>query len=39
MHQLELIGGDSALIAEEMQKRKAELFPTDKQWDPNDFAS
>lgn len=38
MH-LEKIGGESALIAEEMKKRKAALFPAGKTWDPNNFAS
>ena len=32
-------GGDSALIAVEMQKRKAELFPEDVAWDANKFES
>jgi transcriptional regulator len=36
---LEQQGGDSALIAIEMQKRKAELFPPGVEWDENKFDS
>jgi transcriptional regulator len=35
--QLEQQGGNSALIAEEMQKRMEELFPPDAVWDPDRF--
>ena len=36
---LEQQGGDSALIAIEMQKRKAELFPPGVEWDESKFDS
>ncbi len=36
---LEQLGGDSALIAIEMQKRKAELFPPGVEWDESRFDS
>jgi transcriptional regulator len=36
---LEEQGGDSALIALEMKKRKAELFPIGKEWDASKFDS
>lgn len=36
---LEEQGGNSALIAEEMRKRKAELFPTGDEWDASKFDS
>lgn len=36
---LEEQGGSSALIAEEMIKRKAELFPTGAKWDATKFDS
>jgi transcriptional regulator len=36
---LEQQGGDSALIAIEMQKRKAELFPPGVEWDESRFDS
>lgn len=32
-------GGDSALVAEEMRKRKAELFPEGSEWDASKFDS
>jgi len=37
--QLEKLGGDSALIAEQMKKRKEKLFPPDVEWDSNKFLS
>lgn len=36
---LEQQGGGSSLIAAEMQKRKAELFPAGIEWDENKFDS
>lgn len=36
---LEEQGGESALIALEMRKRKAELFPPGKEWDTSKFDS
>jgi transcriptional regulator len=36
---LEKDGGTSAMIAQEMKKRKAELFPPGVKWDPNKFDS
>jgi transcriptional regulator len=36
---LEEQGGDSALIALEMKKRKAELFPEGVEWDGSKFGS
>lgn len=36
---LEEQGGDSALIANEMKKRKADLFPPGKEWDGSKFDS
>jgi len=36
---LEQIGGDSALIAEELKKRKAQLFPDGVEWDGSKFDS
>ena len=36
---LEQQGGDSALIAIEMQKRKSELFPPGVEWDESKFVS
>lgn len=36
---LEAQGGDSALIAREMQKRKEELFPPGVEWDESRFDS
>jgi transcriptional regulator len=39
IHQLQKLGGDSALIAEEMKKRKDALFPPGTEWDPNKFMS
>jgi transcriptional regulator len=36
---LEEQGGNSALIAEEMRKRKAELFPDGDEWDASKFDS
>ncbi|HRF76689.1 MAG TPA: FMN-binding negative transcriptional regulator, partial [Chitinophagales bacterium] len=36
---LEAKGGESALIAEEMEKRKADLFPEGEVWDANKFES
>lgn len=36
---LEEQGGESALIAEQMKKRKADLFPPDKEWDASKFDS
>lgn len=36
---LEAIGGDSARIAGEMRKRRAQLFPPGKSWDPDKFES
>lgn len=36
---LEAKGGESALIAEEMKKRKADLFPDGEVWDANKFES
>ena len=37
--ELEKIGGDSGLIANEMIKRKSDLFPVDKEWDGSKFDS
>lgn len=37
--ELEKQGGNSALIASEMQKRKDELFPAGSTWDPSKFDS
>lgn len=37
--QLEMRGGDSALIAEEMKKRKEALFPIGGKWDASKFDS
>lgn len=37
--QLESIGGDSALIAAEMRKRHAKLFPQGQVWDASKFDS
>lgn len=37
--QLESLGGNSALVAAEMKKRKAELFPPGAQWDAGKFDS
>lgn len=37
--QLEAQGGNSALIAEEMRKRKDALFPADVEWDGSKFDS
>ena len=37
--QLEAQGGNSALIAQEMQKRKSELFPIGIEWDSSKFDS
>ncbi len=39
MEQLEAQGGNSALIAKEMEKRKSALFPPDVAWDGNKFDS
>ncbi|MCE3228684.1 MAG: putative Protease synthase and sporulation protein 2 [Bacteroidetes bacterium] len=39
IEQLESQGGNSALIAQEMKKRKEELFPPGVQWDSNKFDS
>jgi transcriptional regulator len=39
IEQLEGKGGNSALVAVEMKKRKEELFPTGEKWDPNKFDS
>lgn len=39
IEQLEKQGGNSALIALEMKKRKEELFPPGVAWDANKFAS
>jgi len=36
---LEEQGGNSALIASEMKKRSAELFPAGVEWDPAKFDS
>jgi transcriptional regulator len=36
---LEEQGGNSALIASEMKRRKAELFPEGVEWDPSKFDS
>lgn len=36
---LEEQGGNSALIAQEMKKRKAELFPPGAEWDGSKFDS
>ncbi|MFA6262032.1 MAG: FMN-binding negative transcriptional regulator [Bacteroidia bacterium] len=36
---LEAQGGDSALIAQEMKKRQAELFPAGVEWDASRFDS
>ncbi|MBV6479176.1 MAG: Protease synthase and sporulation protein PAI 2 [Ignavibacteria bacterium] len=36
---LEELGGDSALIAEEMKKRKDKLFPQGVEWDEGKFIS
>lgn len=36
---LEAKGGQSALVASEMRKRKAELFPPGVEWDPSKFDS
>jgi transcriptional regulator len=36
---LESKGGTSAMVAEEMKKRKAELFPPGVKWDPKKFDS
>ena len=36
---LEEAGGSSALVASEMRKRKAALFPIGAQWDPSKFDS
>lgn len=36
---LEEQGGESSLIAIEMQKRKAEIFPEGTEWDPSKFDS
>lgn len=36
---LEELGGDSALIAQEMKKRKNELFPPGVAWDDSKFDS
>jgi transcriptional regulator len=36
---LERIGGNSALIASELKKRKAELFPDGTEWDSSKFDS
>lgn len=36
---LEELGGNSALIAEEMKKRKLELFPPGTEWDDSKFDS
>ena len=36
---LEELGGDSSLIASEMKKRKAELFPAGMEWDGSKFDS
>ncbi len=36
---LEEKGGESALIAQEMRKRKAELFPPGEEWDAGKFDS
>ena len=36
---LELLGGDSALIASELKKRKTALFPEGVQWDSSKFES
>jgi len=36
---LEEKGGNSALIAQEMKKRKAELFPPGAEWDGSKFDS
>ncbi|MDX2172969.1 MAG: FMN-binding negative transcriptional regulator [Bacteroidota bacterium] len=37
--QLEQLGGNSALIAQELKKRKAELFPNGVAWDGSKFDS
>lgn len=37
--QLEKQGGSAAVIAEEMKRRKQELFPPDIEWDPTKFDS
>jgi transcriptional regulator len=37
--ELEKKGGNSALMANEMKKRKEELFPPGTTWDPNKFDS
>jgi transcriptional regulator len=39
IEQLEKQGGNGALVALEMKKRKEELFPPGVQWDPNKFDS
>lgn len=36
---LEEQGGNAALVAEEMKKRQAQLFPPGKEWDGNKFVS
>lgn len=37
--QLEQLGGESMLIAQEMKNRRGELFAEGSEWDPNKFAS
>ncbi len=39
INRLEAIGGDSARIAEEMKKRKEQLFPPGSTWDAGKFDS
>jgi transcriptional regulator len=39
IEQLEKQGGNSAMVAVEMKKRKEELFPSGAQWDPTKFDS
>jgi transcriptional regulator len=37
--QLEVRGGESARVAQEMKLRQPELFPTETAWDPDKFIS
>ncbi len=37
--QLRVKGGNAALVADEMAKREAALFPAGEKWDPNKFNS
>lgn len=39
IHKLEETGGESALVAAEMKKRQAELFPPGQEWDASRFDS